>query len=148
MKLLSPAALFGNRVAGTSAWVVALLRVAAAVVFILFGIVKFTGHADEVASFEKYGLPSPDAFVYLIGVLEVGGGLLLLVGLLTRPVALALAGDMVGAIVVSGIGEHEVVSLTLAPAELIIMLVLLWSGPGAAALDTRFVSQRADGAPR
>jgi hypothetical protein len=35
--------------------------------------------------------------------------------------------------VVFGIGENEVVSLTLAPAE----LVLLWTGPGAAAIDPR-----------
>jgi putative oxidoreductase len=133
---------FGNRVAGTPAVVVALLRVAGAVVFILFGIVKFTEHAHEVASFEKYGLPAPEAFVYAIGVLEVGGGLLLLAGLLTRLVALALAGDMVGAIVVSGIGENEVVSLTLAPAELLVMLLLLWAGPGAAALDARVARRR------
>jgi putative oxidoreductase len=130
-------AVFGNRVAGRSAVLVAVARVAAAVVFVVFGIGKFSAHADEVASFEQYGLPSPDAFVYGVGVLELVGGLLLLVGLLTRPAALALAGDMIGAIVVSGIGENELVSLTLAPAELVVMLVLLWTGPGAAAIDPR-----------
>jgi putative oxidoreductase len=112
-------------------------------VFIVFGVAKFTAHADEVASFETYGLPSPDAFVYAIGVLEIAGGLMLLAGLLTRLVALALAGDMVGAIIVSGIGENEVVSLTLAPAELVVMLVLLWAGPGTAALDDRLTRRRA-----
>jgi putative oxidoreductase len=132
-----------NRVSGRSAVLVALLRVAGGIVFVVFGIAKFTAHGDEVASFEKYGLPSPDAFVYAIGVLEVVGGLLLLAGLLTRLMALALAGDMVGAIIVSGIGENEVVSLTLAPAELVVMLVLLWAGPGAAAVDPWLVSRRA-----
>jgi putative oxidoreductase len=135
--------LLRNRVAGRSALVVALLRVAGAVVFVVFGIAKFTAHTDEVASFEKYGLPSPDAFVYAIGVLEVVGGLLLLVGLLTRPVALVLAGDMFGAIVVSGIGQNEVVSLTVAPAELVVMLVLLWAGPGTAAVDPWLVRRHA-----
>jgi putative oxidoreductase len=132
---------FGNRVAGRAAVAVAVLRVAAAVVFVVFGIGKFSAHADEVASFESYGLPSPDAFVYAIGVLELVGGLLLLAGLLTRPAALTLAGDMVGAIVVSGIGEHELVSLTLAPAELVVMLMLLWTGPGAAALDPKLAER-------
>jgi putative oxidoreductase len=135
--------LLRNRVAGRSALVVALLRVTGAVVFVLFGIAKFTAHGDEVASFQKYGLPSPDAFVYAIGVLELVGGLLLLAGLLTRPVALALAGDMVGAIVVSGIGQNEVVSLTVAPAELVAMLVLLRAGPGAAAVDPWLAARRA-----
>jgi putative oxidoreductase len=135
--------LLRNRVAGRSALFVALLRVAGAVVFVVFGIAKFSAHGDEVASFEQYGLPSPDAFVYAIGVLEIVGGLLLLAGLLTRPVALVLAGDMVGAIVVSGIGQNEVVSLTVAPAELVVMLVLIWAGPGTAAVDPWLVRRRA-----
>ena len=107
------------------------VRWSAGAVFVVFGIGKFTDHAHEVASFETYGLPSPDAFVYLVGVLETVGGLLLIAGLLTRLVALALAGNMVGAIVVSGIGEGEVFpSLTLAPLLLAAMLFLLWVGPG------------------
>ncbi len=53
-------------------------------VFVLFGIGKFTAHANEVASFGDYGLPAPDVFVYAIGVFEVVGGMLLLAGLATR----------------------------------------------------------------
>jgi putative oxidoreductase len=103
-----------------------LLRVAAGVVFVVFGIGKFSQHETEVDSFRTYGLPEPDAFVYAIGVLEIAGGLMLIAGFLVWLAALALAGDMVGAIVVSGIGEGEVVpSLTLAPALLVAMLVLL-----------------------
>ena len=55
-------------------------------------------------------------FVYLAGVIETGGGgLLLIMGLLTRLAALALAADMLGAIVVSGLARVELISLTLAP---------------------------------
>jgi len=116
----------------------AAARIAAGLVFVVFGVAKFTSHEHEVASFRQYGLPEPDTTVYLIGVLEVGGGLLLLVGLLTRLVALALAGNMAVAIVVSGIKEGEVVpSLTLAPALLLIMLALLRFGPGVPSLDAR-----------
>ncbi len=112
-------------------------------VFVIFGIGKFSQHAHEVDSFDSYGLPSPDAFVYLVGVLEIVGGALLIAGLLTRVVALALAGNMVGAIVVSGIGEGEVLpSLTLAPALLAAMLFLIWVGPGARAVDGRFAKGR------
>ena len=102
-----------------------LLRVAAGVVFVVFGIGKFTQHGTEVDSFREYGLPAPDAFVSAIGVLEVAGGLMLIAGILVWPAALALAGDMVGAIVLSGIKEGEAISLTLAPALLAVMVALL-----------------------
>jgi putative oxidoreductase len=114
--------------------VTAFLRVAAGVVFVAFGQAKFTAHEDELASFENYGLPSPEAWTYAIGALEIAGGLLLILGLLTRIAALALAGDMVGAIVVSGIKEGEIVSLTLAPALLAVMVLLMLEGPGRFAL--------------
>ena len=102
----------------------------AAAVFIAFGIGKFTSHASELASFRDYGLPAPDAFVYLVGTIEIVGGLMLLAGVGTRAASPVLAGNMVGAIVVSGIGRGEQISLTLAPALLLAMLFLLWRGPG------------------
>lgn len=108
-----------------------LLRLASGGVFVAFGAGKFLNHASELASFRTYGLPAPEAFVALIGVIELAGGLLLIAGVLTRPAALVLAGDMLGAIIVSGIAQGELISLTLAPAELMATLVLLWTGPGA-----------------
>jgi putative oxidoreductase len=111
---------------------------------IVFGVGKFAAHASELASFRSYGLPAPEAFVYAIGVLEIGGGLLLASGTLTRLAALALAGDMIGAIAVAGIGEGEVVpSLTLAPAMLAAIVYLLWVGPGAPSVDARIVRRAA-----
>jgi putative oxidoreductase len=115
-------------------------RLGAGGVFVVFGAGKFVNHASELASFKTYGLPLPEAFVVVIGVIELVGGLLLIGGLATRPAALVLAGDMIGAIVVSGIGLGELVSLTLAPAQLVICLLLLWTGPGMLALDRRFAS--------
>ena len=70
----------------------------------------------------------------VIGLVELVGGLLLIIGVLTRLAALVLAGDMIGAIVPSGIAKGEILILTLAPAELVAMLVLLWTGPGATSL--------------
>ena len=78
-------------------WVIAV-RWAAAIVFVVFGAGKFVNHASELSSFRQYGLPLPDVFVYTIGVLELAGGLLLASSVLVRLAALALAGDMVGAI--------------------------------------------------
>ena len=112
-------------------------RIAAGLVFLGFGIAKFANHSVEVDSFETYGLPAPDAFVYVIGTIEVIGGLMLIAGAGTRLAALVLAGDMVGAIAVSGIKEGEPVSLTLAPLLLAVMIVVLWAGPGRPALSPR-----------
>jgi putative oxidoreductase len=110
------------------------LRLLSCGVFVVFGIGKFVNHTSELASFKTYGLPAPEAFVIAIGLVELVGGLLLIVGVLTRLAAVVLAADMVGAIIVSGIAKGELVSLTLAPAELVAMLVLLWTGPGSSSL--------------
>jgi len=110
------------------------LRLTSGGVFVVFGIGKFVNHASELASFKTYGLPAPEAFVVMIGLIELVGGVLVMTGVLTRPAALVLAGDMIGAIVVSGIAKGELVSLTLAPAELMAMLVVLWTGPGSRSL--------------
>ena len=112
-----------------------VLRLLSGGVFVVFGIGKFVNHWSELASFKAYGLPAPEAFVVVIGVIELVGGLLLIAGLLTRPAALVLAGDMIGAIVVSGIAKGELISLTLAPAELVAMLVLMRMGPGRYVID-------------
>jgi uncharacterized membrane protein YphA (DoxX/SURF4 family) len=93
----------------------------------VFGAGKFVNHGSELASFRHYTLPAPEVFVYVIGVLELLGGLLLASGRLVKLAALALAGDMVGAIAVSGIGRGEDISLTLAPALLAAMILLIWT---------------------
>ena len=113
------------------------LRLLAGGVFVVFGLAKFANHPSELASFRAYGLPAPEVFVIVIGVIELIGGVLLIAGLLVRPAELVLAGDMIGAIIVSGIARGEIVSLTLAPAELIAMVVLLSQGPGRHTLGGR-----------
>ncbi len=113
------------------------IRIAAGGIFIVFGIGKFTDHATEAASFDKYGLPAPGAFAYAIGVVEIVFGILLALGLGTRIAALVLAGDMVGAIVTAGRVEGGAINLVLAPALLVGMVAVLWIGPGRWALDRR-----------
>jgi putative oxidoreductase len=67
----------------------AVLRIIAALLFLEHGTAKLLG-------FPPPATPGP-ALVSLLGlqgVIEIAGGLLLLVGLWTRPVAFILAGDM------------------------------------------------------
>ena len=112
-------------------------RVLAGTTIAAFGIGKFTHHAAEAAALDRYGIPFADPTTYLVGLVELVGGLLLALGVLTRPVALILAGNFVVAIATAGRIEGGPIHLGLAPALLATMLFLLWSGPGALALGDR-----------
>jgi uncharacterized membrane protein YphA (DoxX/SURF4 family) len=108
------------------------VRLLAGIVFAISGTPKFFAHGWEAGHFRTYGLPLPDAFVYLIGAIEIIGGLALIADVAVRPVSLLLGAVMVGAIVTSGIGQGEwIPSLTLAPALLIASVYLAWATPGA-----------------
>src|SRR6266571_8583444 len=67
-----------------------VLRIVVAALFMQHGMAKLF-HVPHVASFDNVQLMS---LIGLAGVLEIGGGLLLLIGLFTRPVALVLSGEM------------------------------------------------------
>lgn len=108
-------------------------RLIAGAVFVVFGLGKFLAYDSELASFRHYDLPLPEAMVIIIGVVELAGGALLLAGRHVRPTAFLLAGDMVGAILVAGLGEGEVFpSLTLAPVLLLAMVVVIRAGEPSA----------------
>jgi putative oxidoreductase len=59
--------------------------------FWLYGYFKLTGYAGTVGYMAKQGLPVPELFAVLAIVIELGGGILMLVGYQTRCVALGLA---------------------------------------------------------
>jgi putative oxidoreductase len=124
---------------GIAAVGVALVRVVAGFLFVSFSIGKFADHAAEAADFEHYGVPIPDVAVYAAGTIELLGGILLIVGLLTRPAAAALALNMVGAISTAGRVDGGSFHLGVAPALLAVMLMLLWVGSGKPALDAILV---------
>jgi len=67
-----------------------VLRIVVAALFMQHGMAKLL-HVPHVASFDNVQLMS---LIGLAGVLEIGGGLLLLIGLFTRPVAFILSGEM------------------------------------------------------
>ena len=118
------------------------VRLAAGVTFVGFSLGKFIRHDAERGAFERYGIPFPDGATYLIGGLELVGGAALVIGLLVRPFAFALACNMVGAISTAGHIDGGPVYLLLAPTLLAGMLFLLWAGPGAASLDGRQAAHR------
>lgn len=102
-------------------------------IFIPAGLVKFVFHGWELRAFRSFGLPWPSALEILAGVLEVAGGVLLVMRRAIVPTAVLLAVTMVVAIASSGLGHGDVIpSLTLAPV-LLVMLVYLLARSRAAA---------------
>jgi len=59
--------------------------------FLAFVYSKLIGFAGTVGYMTKLGLPAPTVFAALAVIIELGGGLLMLVGYRTRLVALGLA---------------------------------------------------------
>jgi putative oxidoreductase len=77
---------------GPAAASAALLgRLLMSAIFIWSGYGKLMGSAATIAYFGKIGLPQPGLALALAVAVELGGGILLLVGLFTRPVAIVLA---------------------------------------------------------
>jgi putative oxidoreductase len=126
-----------NRFGGGAAWIPTVVRVLAGVFFVSTGIGKFTDHAQEVADFRGFEVPWPDVAVPVVGTVEVVGGILLVVGLLVRPAAFVLACNMVGALATAGRVEGGSFHLVYGPTLLVLMVFLVWAGPGRASLDAR-----------
>ncbi len=118
----------------------AVLRGVVGVVFLMHGYQKLfqMGIPGVSGFFTQSGVPLPQLTAPLVSVLEFGGGLALILGLLTPVVAALLAADMLGAILLLHLpngfyaadGGYEYV-LTLFGASLALAL----TGPGAYALD-------------
>jgi uncharacterized membrane protein YphA (DoxX/SURF4 family) len=103
-----------------------LVAIVTGLVFVVAGLVKFVFYGWELDAFRRFGLPAPEAFVVVAGVVETAGGALLIMRRWVVPAALVLAATMAVAVVVSGFGAGDVVpSLTLAPALLAATLYLL-----------------------
>ncbi|WP_330631975.1 DoxX family protein [Halocatena halophila] len=104
----------------------------------LFGVGPVPQPIPEFTTFlASHGLPGPAVWAWLVGLVEFGGGILLVLGFLTRFAALAVAIDMVGAIVLVHLPRgfaYTVGGYEYAVALLAMALSLVVSGPGSPAL--------------
>lgn len=119
-----------------------LLRLALGVVFLTHGYPKIAKPVPAMFNlFVGHGFPA--YFVYIAGVLETFGGLLLIVGLFTRAAGLVLAGEMAVAILkVHSAGGILAVHNYEFPLSLAMSCFALSAlGPGAISLDAMFLGE-------
>lgn len=119
---------------------VTILRVILGFLFAAHGWQKFNEWtiAGTQAAFTKMGVPAAEIAAPTVAVLELAGGVALILGILTRIVALLLALDMLGALflvhasagVFAATGGYELV-LLLAAAALAVAL----TGAGRISVD-------------
>ncbi|HET8841958.1 MAG TPA: DoxX family protein [Ktedonobacteraceae bacterium] len=113
-----------------------LLRLIWGALFLFHGVLKFTDMSKAVESFARIGIPHPTITAPAIALLEVVGGVVLILGLswITRLLALLLAADMVGAIVKvrlhSSVSEGYELNVVLLAGLVAIALI----GPGMFAI--------------
>ena len=128
---------------------VLLLRLMVGGVFFWEGVLKFVYVNQGFGRFTKLGMPFPALTAHFVGCLEIVGGLLLLLGLLTRPIAVLFLIEMIVAMLSTKISMYLGTSpLPLPPvppqtgfwavlheirseyAQLMVALYLLINGPG------------------
>ena len=119
-------------------YALAALRIVAGYTFLLHGTAKLFG-VPHVAMFDGLQVIS---LMGLAGILEVAGGLLLILGWFTRPVAFLLAGQMAVAYFMAHAKENNFLLPLLnqgEPAVLFcfIFLFLVFAGAGAWSIDNR-----------
>ena len=114
----------------------AALRIATGVVFLDHGYQKLfkMGIGGVTGFFGQIGVPLPGVMATLITLLEVFGAIALIAGFLTRPLAVAFALDMLGAILLvqlkNGFSKYELEFLLFGAS-----LALFLTGAGRYSVD-------------
>jgi putative oxidoreductase len=110
-----------------------LLRIVAALIFLLHGSSKILGFPAS-----EMGSPPVGSLMWVGGLLELGGGLLLLIGLFSRPVAFILSGEMAYAYWMFHAPQSIFPMLNGGDAAILycfVFLLIAAAGPGPWSLD-------------
>src|SRR5215213_10170096 len=116
-----------------SPYALAVLRIVSALIFLEHGTQKIFGFPPQTG-------PAPPAFslFWIGGILEITGGLLLLIGLFTRPVAFLLAGEMAVAYWAFHAPRNLFPAVNGGDAAILycfVFLLFVFIGPGAWSVD-------------
>lgn len=119
-----------------SPYALALLRIFTALSFISHGTQKLLGFPVP----PSWGMPGAFSLPWIAGVLEIVGGLLVLIGFVTRPVAFILSGLMATAYWMAHGSKGFYPLLNGGEAAMLFCFIFLYiatAGPGALSLDSR-----------
>ncbi len=122
-----------------------LVRLTLGVVFIGTGWGKLQSLPDVTAFFAGLHIPAPGFHARLVAIIELVGGILILVGLGTRLVSLPLVFTMLVAIVTAKRNQVEGISSLLGFEEWSYLVMFLWlavAGAGAVSLDALWTRWR------
>lgn len=139
-----------NRIVHTDApRATVLVRLLVGLVFLSEGIQKFLfPQALGVGRFVKIGIPAPQFFAPFVGAVEIAGGVLLVLGLLTRLASIALLIDISVAILTTKLPMLSKSGFWATAHEartdfcmLLGTIFLIIVGSGAISFDARFDSE-------
>jgi putative oxidoreductase len=115
-------------------------RILLAAMFVLAGFAKLMDIAGTAGWFGSIGLPVPTIVAVLVGLLELVGGLAIVVGYKTRIAALALAVFAIGATLIAHTNFADMMQFLIFQKNFAVvggLLVLAFTGAGALSLDAR-----------
>ena len=122
-----------------------ILRVVTGLIFTVYGYQKITGSIDQFGGFlVSLKVPLPIFFAYTVTAVELVGGIVLILGLLTHLSSKLLLIDMLVALFLVHVGKgfyvqqggYEFVLILIAA-----LLSLIITGPGKWALDNKLFKQ-------
>ena len=120
-----------------------ILRVGIGIMFMIHGFPKLSGGPEKWAKLggavSALGINVAPTFMgFMAAISEFGGGLLLVLGLFTRPACFFLLSTMVVATLMHVKSGHAFVKYSHALESAILFFSLLFIGPGKISLDEKF----------
>lgn len=137
---MSTSSLTVSQTSGSTSAAILVGRIFLSIMFILAGFSKLTAIAGTAGWFESLGIPAPTLAAVASGVVELVGGLAILVGFKTRIAALVLAIFTVAATLIAHTNLADQVQQLFFMKNLAVtggFLVLAAAGAGAYSIDAR-----------
>lgn len=126
--------------ASTAPAVVLVARVFLSILFILAGYSKLTGLAGTAGFFGSIGLPLPTVTAVVVGLVELLGGIAVLIGFKTRIAAVVLALFVIAATAIAHLDFSQAGNALMLQKNLAItggFLLLAVFGAGSLSVDGR-----------
>ena len=118
-----------------------ILRIVTAYLFLLHGTAKFFAFPVEMGS------GSPEGLMLVAGILEIVGGILLVLGLFTRPAAFVLSGQMAVAYFMAHASGNTLFPIANGGESAVLFCFVFFyiaaAGGGAWSLDRLFFKRKA-----